>query len=71
MVRMTRERLNTFRETVEIGGLPAHTVWSEYLARCWIPRRMFKLRLAKHELPRTPASFELQKTQSVPPRHAA
>jgi hypothetical protein len=62
MARMTRERLNTLLDMVETGGLPVDSVRSEYLARCWIPRR-----LAKHVLPTAPARFEPQKAELPAP----
>jgi hypothetical protein len=55
MARMTRERLNNALDTLSLAD-----VRSEYLARCWIPRRMFDRWLAKHELPQSPARFEPQ-----------
>jgi len=44
--------------TIEIQ--PEKTVREQYLSQCWIPRRLFKRWLAKHELPLLPARFEPQ-----------
>jgi hypothetical protein len=61
MVRMTRQCLN---DVIDI--FPPDIVCLEYLARCWIPRRMFVSWLAKHELPRAPARFEPRKKVRKP-----
>jgi hypothetical protein len=53
--RMTRQRLNDVLDTFSLAD-----VRSEYLARCWLPRRMFDRWLAKHELLSSPARFEPQ-----------
>ncbi len=52
---MTRDMLQRAIDTH-----PAETVRLHYLSRCWIPRRMFDRRLAKHGLPSSPARFEPQ-----------
>jgi hypothetical protein len=62
MARMTRQRLND-----AIVTLPPDIIRSEYLARCWLPRRMFDRWLAKHELPPKPARFEPQDKTPTPP----
>jgi hypothetical protein len=58
--RVTREWLNDVLDTFSLAD-----VRSEYLARCWIPRRMFNRWLAKHELPPSPARFEPQRETRV------
>ena len=37
---------------------PAEDVIAQYLAHCWIPRRIFHRWLAKHQLPLSPPRFE-------------
>jgi len=61
MARMKQPRLNDAIDT-----FPPDIVCSEYLARCWIPRRVFVRWLAKHELPRAPARFEPRKEVRKP-----
>jgi hypothetical protein len=53
MARMTRQRLNDVLDTFSTVD-----VRSEYLARCWIPRRMFDQWLAKHCLQASPRRFQ-------------
>ena len=65
--RMTREWLQA------AVGIPVTThadqseiIRSQYLAHCWIPRRMFDRWLARHELPPSPPFFEPHDEERVP-----
>jgi hypothetical protein len=72
---MTRKRVSdcgneivmSLPEVLETS--PAHVVRSEYLAFCWLPRRMFERWLAKHELPASPARFEPHSPAESTPLH--
>jgi hypothetical protein len=59
--RMTRERLRAATEIPATTHAPqSEIVRSEYLAYCWIPRRMFDRWLTRHGLPSSPPFFEPQ-----------
>jgi hypothetical protein len=72
---MTRKRISdcgneivmSLPEVMETS--PAHVARSEYLAFCWLPRRMFERWLAKHELPASPARFEPHSPAESTPLH--
>ena len=57
--RMTRDWLKDARQ----HDLDGDHGRSEYLAHCWLSRRMFERWLVKHRLPESPAHFQPQKTR--------
>ena len=60
VARMTRQQLLAAIEVPTTGSDPDGIIRSEYLAHCWMPRRMFERWLSKHEPPPSPARFEPQ-----------
>jgi hypothetical protein len=64
MARMTRQRLS---DALDIYS--PEDVRSEYLAHCWLPRRLFQRWLARHELPPSPARFVPHSPAESTPLH--